>query len=103
VTRISLEARLPKTPARIPPRAVGSAASRSPRAGWPRAVPAPWRQGAGRAAAAVEGAPGHAVPAVRRAIPRRRHPLAARSGLGLLLSVWVVSLVGVAVTVGGAA
>jgi hypothetical protein len=94
-----------KPPASIPRGAVGCAAGRFPRAGRPRAQsPAALvATSAGWAAAAVEGAPGHAVGAVRRAIPRRRHLLAARSALGLLFGVWAVSLVGVAVTVGGAA
>jgi len=93
----------PRSPAFIPRSAAGSAAGRSPRAGWPRAVPVPWWRGAGRAAVAVEGALTTAGSPPRRAIPRRRHPLAAPSAFGVLVSVWLVSLVGVAVTVGGAA
>jgi hypothetical protein len=58
---------------------------------------------AGWAAAAVQGAISTAGAGPWRAIPRRRHLLAARSALGLLFGVWAVSLVGVAVTVGGAA
>jgi hypothetical protein len=94
-----------KPPASSPRGAAGSAAGRNPRAGRPRAqspaasVAAP----AGSAAAAVEGAITTAGAGPWRAIPRRRHLLAARSALGLLFGVWAVSLVGVAVTVGGAA
>jgi hypothetical protein len=95
-----------KPPAFLPRGAVGSAAGRSPRAGRPRAqspAAALVAASAGSAAAVVEGAITTAGAGPWRAIPRRRHLLAARSALGLLFGVWAVSLVGVAVTVGGAA
>jgi hypothetical protein len=92
-------------PPALPRGAVGSAADRSPPARRPRAQsPAALVAAlAGSAAAAVQGAVCTAGAGPWRAIPRRRHLLAARSALGLLFGVWTVSLVGVAVTVGGAA